>query len=241
MNEKLKRRILYESARLLHNRKEADGHKARIRAARSVSRGWIHPADLPDPRQIIELVRQIELGTPPDDYSTRVSSLGESERFEAFEKLLRPLAFVGQNRKRHPEGDVLYHSLQVFELVCDEVPYDEDLLLAGLLHDVGRGFDPKNHTESALNALSGLISERTAWLIENHMIARGLIDGTIGIRARRRLAAHDDFESLEILVHADVDGRQPGMQVRDLDEVLTYIRTLATQYEEFETGGPRQD
>lgn len=239
MNEKLKRQILYESARLLHNRRETDSRRARIRAARSISRGWIHPTDLPDPRQISDLVRQIELGAAPEDYSTRATPIDEQERFQALEKLLRPLAFVGQNRRKHPEGDVLYHSLQVFELVCDDVPYDEDLLLAALLHDVGRGLDPRNHTESGLNALSGLISERTAWLIEQHMLGRGLLDGTIGVRARRRLAAHDDFEALEILVRADLDGRQPGMQVRELDQALTYIRSLSDQYEDFENGEPR--
>ena len=38
----------------------------------------------------------------------------------------------------HPEGDALYHSLQVFDLACEESPYDEDFLLAALLHDVGK-------------------------------------------------------------------------------------------------------
>ena len=46
-------------------------------------------------------------------------------------------------RKYHPEGDVLYHSLQVFELARDELPYDEEFLLAALLHDVGKAIDPQ--------------------------------------------------------------------------------------------------
>ena len=39
----------------------------------------------------------------------------------------------------HPKGDALYHSLQVYDLACDEMPYDEEFLLAALLHDVGKG------------------------------------------------------------------------------------------------------
>ena len=56
----------------------------------------------------------------------------------------------------HPEGDVLYHSLQVFELARDRRPYDEEFLLAALLHDVGKGLDRADHVEAGLEALDGL-------------------------------------------------------------------------------------
>ena len=46
--------------------------------------------------------------------------------------LLLPLERMRQNPKCHPEGDVLYHSLQVFDLACDAQPYDEEFLLAAL-------------------------------------------------------------------------------------------------------------
>jgi hypothetical protein len=205
-----------------------------MQAARRVSRGWVHPADLPDPREINGLVRQIEVGETPSEYAGAAWNMQdpptENERFEAFAKLLTPLEFVGQNRRRHPEGDLLYHCLQVFELLYEECPYDEEVLLAGLLHDVGRPLDPKNHIEPGLSALSGLISERTAWLIEHHILARGLLDGTIGIRARRRLSANEDFEWLELLARADLDGRIPGMRVRELDEVLNYVQNLGAEF-----------
>jgi len=41
---------------------------------------------------------------------------------------------VEQPPQYHPEGDALYHSLQVFELAREARPYDEEFLLAALLH-----------------------------------------------------------------------------------------------------------
>ena len=63
---------------------------------------------------------------------------------------------------------MLYHSLQVFELAREELPYDEEFLLAALLHDVGKAIDPREHVAAALEALEGFITPRTAWLIEHH-------------------------------------------------------------------------
>ena len=82
--------------------------------------------------------------------------------------------------KWHPEGDVLYHSLQVFELARDELPYDEEFLLAALLHDVGKAIDPADHVQAALDALGETVTERTAWLIRHHMLAHALHDRTAG-------------------------------------------------------------
>src|SRR5262245_27588149 len=81
--------------------------------------------------------------------------------YQLFRLLLLPLENVKQNPKYHPEGDVLYHTLQVFEEARAERPWDEDFLLAALLHDVGKGLDPYDHVNAGLQALEGLITERT--------------------------------------------------------------------------------
>ena len=152
------------------------------------------------------------------------------DRFEVFRSLLIPLASVKQHRKYHPEGDALYHSLQVFELARDELPYDEEFLLAALLHDVGKAIDSHDHVEAALQALGETISQRTAWLIEHHMDAHRLLDGTIGTRARRRLSKSEDYEELQLLGECDRNGRIPGLQVPEVDEALDYIRELSRLY-----------
>ncbi len=100
--------------------------------------------------------------------------------------LLEPLEGVKQSPKYHPEGDALYHSLQVFELAREERPYDEEFLLAALLARRGQGHRPvSDHVAAALQALEGSITERTAWLIAHHMEAQALRSGTLGARRER--------------------------------------------------------
>jgi len=158
------------------------------------------------------------------ELSGEVSS---TDRFQVYRMLLVPLADVDQPRHTHPEGDALFHSLQVFEIVRDQQPWDEELLLAALLHDVGKGIDPVEYIDSGLAALDGHITERTAWLIDQHSTARKLLDGSIGVRARRRLQQHEDYDSLLVLARAERAGRVPGGAAPTLDEALEYVREVA--------------
>jgi len=156
-----------------------------------------------------------------------VEAEGKLDRFQVYRSLLLPLEKVGQSKKHHPEGDVLYHSLQVFELARYELPYDEEFLLAALLHDIGKGLDPDDHVQSGLEALEGFITPRTAWLIEHHMEAHRVVDGTLGHRAKLRLRESPDFEELMLLQKCDRDGRECGMPVMELDEALDFLRELS--------------
>jgi hypothetical protein len=148
-------------------------------------------------------------------------------RFRLYEQLLLPLERVVEPPDAHPEGDVLYHSLQVFELARQALPYDEEFLLAALLHDVGKGIDRRNHVAAGLEALAGAITPRTAWLIEHHVEAASLREGTIGARLRRRLEASENFDELTALEECDRRGRAVGMPAPDVAESLSYIRELA--------------
>ena len=150
----------------------------------------------------------------------------EVDRFQIYEALLLPLENIRQNLKYHPEGDVLYHSLQVFDHARDELPYDEEFLSAALLHDVGKGIDMRNHVVAGLEALDGRISERTSWLIEHHMLAHAISDQTIGRRAHRRLRESEYYEDLIHLGQCDRRGRQPGVEAPELDEALDCLREL---------------
>ncbi len=152
-----------------------------------------------------------------------------SDRFRVYEVLLLPLEHVKENPEAHPEGDVLYHSMQVFELARAAIPYDEEFLLAALLHDVGKAIDPREHVAAGLEALDGTITARTAWLIEHHTAAHALRDGTLGARFRRRLEASESFEELMALAECDRRGRATGVAVPEVCEALAYLRDLAAE------------
>ena len=180
---------------------------------------------------IAELEQFLAIEYPDLDLEQEVKRIDETpDRFQVFFSLLLPLENVKQHPKYHPEGDVLYHSLQVFDHARDQLPYDEEFLLAALLHDIGKGIDPHDHVQAGLEALEGFITERTFWLIQHHMDAHEVRSGTIGARARRRLQANPSFEELLILSECDEAGRVPGVEAPELEEALDYIRELGQMF-----------
>jgi predicted nucleotidyltransferase len=148
------------------------------------------------------------------------------DRFDLYRMLLQPLEHVKQNPTWHPEGDALYHSLQVFELARQQQPWDEEFLLAALLHDVGKAIDPADHVAAGLAALEGTITERTQWLIAHHMDAHVIAEGKLGHRAKGRLRESPDFDDLMLLQQCDAGGRRRGVQVCDVAEALAVVREL---------------
>ncbi len=183
--------------------------------------------------QVAALLGEKITESPPDDgLQEDQPAEHKLDRFQVYYSLLVPLEHVHENVAYHPEGDLLYHSLQVFSLARDKLPYDEEFLLAALLHDVGKAIDPTNHVEAGLEALEGYITERTAWLIAHHMQAQQLHTGGVGQRTRRRLQMSENFEELLLLAECDKAGRVPGAQVPTLEEALEYIRSLAEQFGE---------
>ena len=151
--------------------------------------------------------------------------------YQIFRMLLLPLEEVRQSPVHHPEGDVLYHLLQVFELARDQRAYDQEFLEAALLHDVGKGIDPGDHVAAGLSVLDGFITERTAFLIEHHMHALELERGKLGGPMRQLLKASEHFEDLMLLRELDNAGRVPGALVGTVDEALDYLRELERENE----------
>jgi hypothetical protein len=177
---------------------------------------------------IRELEELLQREYPGIDLDGSVQAIEETvDPYQVYRMLLLPLENVGQSPVHHPEGDVLYHSLQVFELAREHRGYDEEFLLAALLHDVGKGIDRSNHVEAALQALEGLITERTQFLIEHHMNAHDYRVGQLGARLKRVLEASPDFEDLMLLRQLDDEGRVSGAVVGTVDEALDYVKELA--------------
>jgi hypothetical protein len=209
------------------------------RKAAAVLGHRVRPGDLPSDsevrEQLLALARSrsgpaFRAAEPPepDDESGIESMADHLDRFAIYKLRLEPLETVKQNPKTHPEGDALYHSLQVFELARESRPYDEEFLLAALLHDVGKAIDPQDHVAAAVEALRGAVTERTLWLIAHRKDLNGPRDRSPGARARRPAASatSDSRDDLELLRDLDEAGRIPGAPVGTIDEALDYLRGL---------------
>jgi predicted HD phosphohydrolase len=180
---------------------------------------------------IAELEQFLAREYPDLDVAAAIEDASEQvDRIQLFESLLLPLENVKGPLAYHPEGDMLYHSLQVFDHARDQLAYDEEFLTAALLHDVGKAIDPADHVAAGLDALNGFITERTTWLIEHHMLAHQIADGTLGARARRRLEQSEHFEELVLLGECDRAGRQAGVEAPELGEALDYLRELGQMF-----------
>src|SRR5262249_44786036 len=155
------------------------GYYLAKRKAAAVLGHRVRPGDLPSDaevrEQLVVLARdptgahQAPGAVPEPEPDEAVSSLADHlDRFAIYRLRLQPLEAVKQNPNYHPEGDALYHSLQVFQLAREARPYDEEFLLAALLHDVGKAIDPQDHEAAGALCLRGSVTERTLWLIAHH-------------------------------------------------------------------------
>ena len=193
----------------------------------SITGKRIEKASLPDLEKLIALEHEL----CQHQQSARIDEMDATpDTYAVFLALLIPLENVQQRLDYHPEGDALFHSMQVFGLAKDVAPYDEEFLLAALLHDVGKAIDRDDHVSAGLEALDGFITPRTTWLIEHHMEAHKIRDRTIGARRRKRLAAHPYYQDLCALGQCDRDGRVPGVEVDSPEEALDYIEQLSEMF-----------
>lgn len=221
--EKLRQRIAREAARLVGEGQDA--HRARLRAARRVAGRYVPEGDLPGHDSILREIGQRDMSGSGGASSAR--HLGD--RFDRLAELVRVLSTVRQDPSRHPEGDLLEHSLQVFDLVERERPYDEELLTAALVHDVGKAVDRRDPVAAGVELLGDMVTDRTRWFVEQLPAARQLHEGTLGIRARRRLEESDDFEDLLVLEEADRKGHVRGYATPAVESCIATLRRLAEE------------
>jgi hypothetical protein len=118
--DKLRQRIAEEAARMVA--KGGDSTKSRFRAARRVARGWVPEEQLPSHD---EIRREVTRGSDPAGGLAHLAG----DRFDRIAELVRVLENVKQDPLKHPEGDVLEHTLQVFDRVHEERPFDEAIAI----------------------------------------------------------------------------------------------------------------
>jgi hypothetical protein len=140
----------------------------------------------------------------------------EADATSALTELLLALDGVEQDPVWHPEGDALFHSLQVFDHARRETD-DPEWLAAALLHDVGKGLDGPHELEGA-ELLAPWMPERVCWMVRHHL---DLLRQPS--RTRRRLRGTDKLRDLEHLRRWDVAGRDPRAFVPAVDEAVASI------------------
>ena len=137
--------------------------------------------------------------------------------------LLYDLEGIMQLPKYHPEGDTLFHSLQVFQCASSET-FDPDLLAASLFHDIGKAIDYPNHARVGAELLSGIFDARICWLIEHHL---DLLNAPA--RCRRKYAGTQRLSDLEQLRKWDLAGRQVHADVPSPQQALNQLKPYFSQ------------
>ena len=222
---------------MIREYEQPDVPAALAKAARRIHRRRPWRDEVPDPREVcVELDRLAYLdarddgvvGLGGESSASEDDAAGDDDaRFAAYRVLLDDLADVHQGRDRHPEGDCLTHSLQVYVFARGETAWDEEFLLAALLHDVGKAIHYRDPIPAALEALDGLITDRTAWFVRHQSEGRRWVGGDLSPRALRRYSAHPDGELLKTLARCDAAGTRRAMRVPQLDEALEELRALS--------------
>lgn len=131
--------------------------------------------------------------------------------------LLLALDGIYQDPRWHPEGDALFHSLQVFELARRDTG-DRALWAAALFHDVGKALRCPDHAEAGADLLDGLLSPRIVWLVHHHLDLMNAPGVT-----RRRLRGTARLADLQRLRRWDVAGRSPRASVLSPDAAVALL------------------
>lgn len=146
--------------------------------------------------------------------------------------------------------DILDHGLQVASVLAERNPEDEQLQVAGLVHDIGHYLvpdDEEGHGAHAARAVEGLLGPRVARLVALHIPAKRYLAAadphlvlspesarTLGCQGgpmtRQEVAAFEtdpDFEAAVALRRADDAGKVVGLRVAALERWRPVVERVA--------------
>lgn len=154
--------------------------------------------------------------------------------------LLEACRGVEQMEKHHPEGDVFTHSLQVVWHALRETD-DVDLILAALLHDVGKAVMKLGHDEKGAELLRDCATVKTLFLVEQHMRIHSWINGDMKRPGKARaMAEHPWLPELVQLSRWDAMGRVAGKKVTwDRQKFIDTLNEKAAKH--FGKAGGKKD
>ncbi|MGW2661201.1 HD domain-containing protein [Nocardia tengchongensis] len=148
--------------------------------------------------------------------------------------------------------DILDHDRQCAELLRRDFPADEELQVAGLVHDIGHVLvpgDDAGHGVHGGDAVRGLLGDRVARLVELHVVAKRYLAATDSAHAaalsessHRTLVAQGgpmtgaeiaafesdpDFTAAIALRRADDAGKVVGLTVHGLETWRPIVERVA--------------
>ncbi|WP_433593243.1 HD domain-containing protein [Nocardia sp. CA-145437] len=148
--------------------------------------------------------------------------------------------------------DILDHDRQCAELLRRDFPADEELQVAGLVHDIGHKLvvgDDAGHGAHGAAAVRGLLGDRVARLVELHVVAKRYLAATDSVHvaalsesSQRTLVAQGgpmtaaeiaaferdpEFAAAVALRRADDAGKVVGLAVQPLGSWRPVIERVA--------------
>ncbi len=151
-----------------------------------------------------------------------------------------------------PDVDALAHALQCGEILRAEHARDDELVVAGLVHDIAdiaRPGDHRGHDRVGAALVRDLLGTRVATLVGAHVAAKRFLVATdpayrasLSPRSietlaaqgdelppgeRRRLAADPDLPAILALRRADERAKVPGAPTAQLDTWRTVLDRVA--------------
>lgn len=153
----------------------------------------------------------------------RFSVFSNDNMSKIFELLSNCEGFVEKNI-HHKEEDLLSHLLQTFKLALRE-SNDVDLILAALVHDIGKPISSFGHEKIACDILSEHISAKTHFIVEQHMRIKLLLDGKMKKRSKiNYLIEHPWIQHLILMARWDTLGRKPKVNIEfDKDWIINSL------------------
>ena len=138
---------------------------------------------------------------------------------------------IEQKEIHHPEGDVFTHSLQVLKWAFKETN-DTDLILAAMMHDIGKVKNSLGHEKIAIELLKDYLSLKSLFIIEHHMRIWTMLLGEMRKLSKVKfLINHPWLPELILLARWDKLGRNPKMIVKyDKEFIINKLNEKAELY-----------
>jgi len=131
----------------------------------------------------------------------------------------------------HPEGSVFNHSLQSLYRAFRE-SNSPDLILAAMLHDVGKALNKLGHDKIGAEIIKPYVSVKTHWLVEQHMRIWSLLLGEMKRYQKvQDLINHPWLPELIHLARIDKMARVPNRQVPyDREKITERLNSLVMKH-----------